>query len=199
MKPTEENLQKIRELLVDAGSASELRRWIQEAQKKPPGKKGRPRGDKWQELDFWLLREIDQRHAMAPDPQKSVTELITEAVNEKWQAGQRMGASKKAAVRRIFSRLRPLEIKDKIKGETRKITLSKPEFDFSLARRVQPRAKGGRTRPLVNFSFASGFILPFRYVAGRIKRDPPVYQPGSVEYEEQRRAQAAKATAKKSS
>jgi hypothetical protein len=194
MKPTKEQLQKIRELLSDAGGAPELRRWIREALKKPLRQRGRPPGDRWEEVDFWLLQQIDQRHA-ATYRQRSVSAVISEVVSEVWQADKRYGATQEAAVSRLFSRIRPTVIRRK----KMKLTLSKPQFEFELGRYVQPRAKGGQARPHIDRNYASGFRPPpFRDPPGRIDPEPPVYQPGSVEYEQQQQDRTEKNSAKTS-
>jgi hypothetical protein len=174
---TEADLQTIRELLAAAGGPRELIRWIKAASKKPR-KRGRPPGDKWEAVDFWLLQEIDRRHAA--DRGKSVSHVISEVIAEKWQAGERVGASEEAVGRRLFSRIRPTVIR--AKGA--KITLSKPQFEFPLTRYVQPRARrpGGA---IIGDDFVSGFRPPFFDLPSTIERPRPEYQPGSVEWQEQ--------------
>jgi len=166
-QPTDADLQKIRELLEAAGGTRELRRWIKAAPQKSR-KRGRPAGDKWEAVDYWLLQEADRRHAAA-DGRKSVSLVISEVVDESWRAGESIGASPEAVRRRLFSRIRPTIIR--AKGA--KITLSKPQFEFSLTRHVQPRGKGRASAAVVN-EFVSAFRPPFFDVPGTIERPPPV-------------------------
>src|ERR1700730_6888311 len=177
-QPTEADQQKIRELLESAGGIRELIRWIKTAPQKSR-KRGRPAGDKWEEIDFWLLQEADRRHAAA-DRRKSVSLVISEVVDESWRAGTSIGASPDAVHRRLFSRIRPTVLRTK----GAKITLSKPQFEFSLTRYVQPRGKERASIAIVN-GLVSGFRPPFFDLPSTIERPPPVYQPGSLEWQEQ--------------
>ena len=178
-RPTQADLRKIHELLAVAGGAPELVRWIKVAAKKPR-KRGRPPGDKWENVDFTLLQEIEQRFGKRPRG-TSVSQVIAEVVSEQWPAGKRLGASQKAVERRLFSRIRPTVLR--AKGI--KITLSKPQFEGLLAQSVRPRGRG-RVTPLISAGFGpSGFRPPFIDPPGRIERPPPVYQPGSLEWREQ--------------
>jgi hypothetical protein len=184
-QPTEANLQKIRELMAEAGGIRELIRWIKATPQKSRGR-GRPPGeDKWEEVDFRLLQEADRRCAADrsetkpphADRLKSVSQVISEVVDESWRAGESIGASQPAVCRRLFSRIRPAVIRG-TKGA--KITLSKPQFEFSLTQHVQPRGE----KRTINVS-VSGFRPPFFDQSSTIERPPPVYQPGSVEWQEQ--------------
>jgi hypothetical protein len=95
---------------------------------------GRPLGtDKWREVDFWLLYEINQRYE-AEGGQKLVFAAIKEVVEEKWAAGIRLGANPDAIARRIFARLRPAVLRA---GKTKAI-MGRGEFDdFAIAKRVR--------------------------------------------------------------
>jgi hypothetical protein len=177
-QPTEADQQKIRELLESAGGIRELIRWIKAAPQKSR-KRGRPAGDKWEEIDFWLLQEADRRHAAA-NGRKAVSLVISEVVDESWRAGTSIGASPDAVHRRLFSRIRPMVLRTK----GAKITLSKPQFEFSLTRFVQPRGKERASIAVVN-GLVSGFRPPFFDLPSTIERPPPVYQPGSLEWQQQ--------------
>jgi hypothetical protein len=185
-QPTEANLQKIRELLADAGGIRELIHWIKAAPQKR--KLGRPPGDKWEEVDFRLLQDADRRHAA--DRRKPVSVVISEVVDESFRAGESIGATPKAVCRRVFTRIRPTVFRKK----GAKITLSKPQFEFSLTRYVQPRGKK-RASTAIN-EFVSGFRPPFFDLPSTVERPPLVYQPGSVEWQEQQNRAVAQ-TAKK--
>jgi hypothetical protein len=182
-QPTEADLQKIHELLESAGGSRELIRWIKAAPRKSR-KRGRPHGDKWEEIDYWLLQEVDIRHAAA-DRRKSVSLVISEVVDESRRAGASIGASPKAAQSRLFSRIRPevIYVRGAKGTKSAKITLSKPQFEFPLTRYVQPRGEK-RASTAIN-EFISGFRPPFSDLPSTIERPPSVYQPSSVEWQEQ--------------
>jgi hypothetical protein len=97
---------------------------------------GRPLGsDRWREIDFWLLYEIDRRYEAEGGQKQLVFAAIKEVVEEKWNAGVRLGANPDAIARRLFARLRPTVLRA---GKT-KATLSGGEFDnFAIAKRVRP-------------------------------------------------------------
>jgi hypothetical protein len=182
-------LQKIRELLADAGGAAELRHWIKVALKKPAGKRGRPRGDKWEEVDFWLLQEVNER-ARSDGRLLSVYKLIEEVVAEEWQAGRRVGQSQGAVVRRLFSRIRPTVLRLKVGEKVWKVTFSKPQFESPLTQSVQPRGKHKITVPPV---MHPGLQSPD--LSDTSESPPRTYQPGSVEWQKQQEEDQAERTA----
>jgi hypothetical protein len=120
----------------EAMSAAERRAAIEQILTpvdKHPG--GRPLGtDKWREVDFWLLYEIDRRYE-AEGGQMSVFAVIKQVVEEKWKAGRRPGANQDAIARRLFARLRPAVLR----ADKTKAMMSGGEFDnFAIAKHVRP-------------------------------------------------------------
>jgi hypothetical protein len=143
-EPTQAQLQRLRALLDVAGGAAELRRWIAMAAALKKQPRGRPRDDKWEEADYWIAHEANQRLILGRNYQ-SVSMALQDVISERMRAGQPyLGASPNAVYLRVFSRLRPLEIKGQTKGKRWKATFAKPEFDFELLTRlIQPRRQRG--------------------------------------------------------